>query len=67
MALELGFDRFATFSEQNQDQTGTAFFLKPDEVAAQALGPQFANAPALSIDYSTIAAGCDMRMPKDKC
>jgi hypothetical protein len=66
VARELGFDRYGTLSGQNQDQSGTAFFLRPGEVAAQVLGAQFANASALPVDYPTIAAGCDARASNGK-
>jgi hypothetical protein len=66
VALQLGFDRYGVLAEQNEDKSDTAFFLRPGEVAAEALGPRFAAASALPVDYPTIASGCDARASNAK-
>ena len=61
LAIERGFDRYGLLPDAGPSQSGTAFFLRSGESAAQVLEPRLAAAPALPVDYPSIASGCDTR------
>jgi hypothetical protein len=66
VAVELGFDRYGIVPDPKPSKGGTAVFLRRGESTSEVLAPQYANASLLSVDYPTIAAGCDMKASKGK-